>query len=218
VHTDLALAPGLALDLIGQAATAVLDQWRLGVVLLDRKGRVLFMNRAAEVQVDEGDGLSVDSEGRLVAALASDTARLLGAVRAAADERAGGGASGVIALPRRVPARPHHLLVAPLPALGSREASAIGPACVVLLSNPRAGAQLDEDLLQRLYGLTPAESRVVTLMIQGHDVKSVSRLLNVSVSTTRTHVKRVLAKTSTRRQAELAVLVLSGPASFGALR
>jgi DNA-binding NarL/FixJ family response regulator len=86
-------------------------------------------------------------------------------------------------------------------------------ACVVFVSDPDVAGETDEGLLRRLYTLTRAESKVAALLVRGNDVKAVSEQLEVSLNTTRTHVKRVLRKTNTRRQAELVAVVLSDPTS-----
>jgi len=59
--------------------------------------------------------------------------------------------------------------------------------------------------------LTPAESRLADLLLQGYEVRAAADHLRTTLETTRFHLKRVLAKTGTRRQAELMRLMLSLP-------
>lgn len=63
------------------------------------------------------------------------------------------------------------------------------------------------DLLARLFHLTPAEIRVVTLFAQGDDVPTIAAALNVQVGTVRMQLKSIQSKTGARRQAELAMLL-----------
>jgi DNA-binding CsgD family transcriptional regulator len=69
----------------------------------------------------------------------------------------------------------------------------------------------DMRILSGLFDLTPAEARLARLIAGGTDLRAAARQLGLSIETVRTHLKHVMAKTGTRRQAELAVL-LSGMA------
>jgi DNA-binding CsgD family transcriptional regulator len=109
--------------------------------------------------------------------------------------------------------RPLQVVVAPSPAkeaFGAPRQS----ACIMFVSDPDVMPETDEQLLQGLYGLTPAESHIAALLVQGMDVGTISEKTNVTLNTTRTHVKRVLQKTGAKRQAELVTLVLSGLAAI----
>lgn len=67
----------------------------------------------------------------------------------------------------------------------------------------------DLRVLSGLFDLTPAESRVAREVATGASLEMIAAKLKLSIQTVRTYLKRVMAKTGTRRQAELAVL-LSG--------
>jgi len=71
----------------------------------------------------------------------------------------------------------------------------------------------DVGLLCGLFDLTPTEDRVARAIAQGHNVESSSTLLSVSQETVRSHLKRIMAKTGTARQAEL-VRLLAGTTSL----
>ena len=68
--------------------------------------------------------------------------------------------------------------------------------------------------LGQLYGLTPAESRLAWLLVGDRTLSEAAAQLGIKLSTARTVLKRVLAKTDTRRQASLVRLLLSGPAQL----
>jgi DNA-binding CsgD family transcriptional regulator len=65
--------------------------------------------------------------------------------------------------------------------------------------------------MRQLYALTPTEARLADLLLQGLDVREAADQMQTTLETTRFHVKRVLAKTGTRRQTELMRLMLSLP-------
>ncbi len=51
--------------------------------------------------------------------------------------------------------------------------------------------------------LSPAERRVVNLLVQGRAIDAVARELGISVHTARSHLKSIYAKTGVHRQAQL---------------
>ncbi|RJF86439.1 helix-turn-helix transcriptional regulator [Oleomonas cavernae] len=63
-------------------------------------------------------------------------------------------------------------------------------------------------LLQGLFDLTPAEARVAQSVAEGATLEELSDTLKVSRETLRTQLRMVFAKTGTKRQAELASLIL----------
>ena len=67
------------------------------------------------------------------------------------------------------------------------------------------------DLLRNLYRLTPTEARIADLIGQGKEIRDTALILGKTLEIARFHVKRVLAKTGTHRQAELVKLVLALP-------
>jgi DNA-binding CsgD family transcriptional regulator len=69
-------------------------------------------------------------------------------------------------------------------------------------------------MLQRLYGLTPAEAAVALAVAQGRDPRHVSDELRIGLPTVRTHLYRAMAKAGVRRQAELVRVLLTGPAGL----
>jgi DNA-binding CsgD family transcriptional regulator len=63
--------------------------------------------------------------------------------------------------------------------------------------------------LQRQFGLTPAESRFALEILKGDGIAATAARLGVLPGTARTYLHRVLAKTGTRRRADLVRLLLA---------
>ena len=63
------------------------------------------------------------------------------------------------------------------------------------------------DRLRDLFGLTRTEGLVAAALGQGHSIEDIASGMNVSLATVRTHLKRLLAKTGTHRQAEAVALL-----------
>jgi DNA-binding CsgD family transcriptional regulator len=74
----------------------------------------------------------------------------------------------------------------------------------------------DMRVLCGLFDLTPAEGRLAREVAAGRTMEAAAANLGLSIATVRTYIKRIMAKTGTRRQAELAVL-LSGLTRLPAL-
>ena len=71
-----------------------------------------------------------------------------------------------------------------------------------------------EDVLHQVYDLTPAESRVVSKLLDNPDVESTAKALHISVSTVRTHLKHIYRKTDTNRQSALFHKIITGPVAM----
>lgn len=62
-------------------------------------------------------------------------------------------------------------------------------------------------LLAGVFGLTPAEARLASIIAEGRNPEDAAEELRISKSTARNHLKAIFAKTATRRQAELVALL-----------
>jgi DNA-binding CsgD family transcriptional regulator len=82
-------------------------------------------------------------------------------------------------------------------------------AAVVMLIDPPPIAGGTLIALQRLFGLTPAEARVLALLLDDCRPSEIAAELGISITTVRTHLKSLFAKTETRRQSELIALAWS---------
>lgn len=191
-----------------EAASDALDASGTAVVMMDRSGKVIRTNCAAEQLL--GPDLQV-SNSRLVSAHRDATVaiqkslwELLHAVEPASS-------TPPVALPR-VGRRP--LLAYPmrLPAV-SPNALAPCQAAVVLL-DPDARPRPPEAVLRSCFGLTACEARLARHVSSGEALEAAADELAISYETARNHLKSIFAKTDTHRQAELIALlarVASGP-------
>jgi DNA-binding CsgD family transcriptional regulator len=202
------------IELERAAATDVLDRLPYGVVLLDDRRAIRFANAAGEAILREGDGLRT-LDGRLSAAAPADAEALRRLVddACAAPGRVGGGAGGFLHVARPSGRRPFALLVAPL-RLYRRLLTGRRPAAIVFVTDPERSTPGIQPALRRLHGLTASEADVAERLLAGRSVEEIGADLDTSVHTSRTHLKRILAKTGVRSQAELVRLLLRGPAEL----
>jgi DNA-binding CsgD family transcriptional regulator len=188
-------------------AADILDRCRFGVVLADCTGAPMHMNREAERLLRENDGLTL-ADGNLAAARPRDDVALCRAIALASrgpgtlppDE-----ANLSLARPSR--RRSLWLQVVPVSAMapfGGQKRAAVA----VFISDPERAVTVSEGMLAGLYGLTPKESQVAARLVAGHDVGDITRQLEISDHTVRTHLKNAFAKTGARGQAELVSTLL----------
>lgn len=64
-----------------------------------------------------------------------------------------------------------------------------------------------EESLRRLFDLTPAEARLAQRLACGDSVEEVAQILHIKMTTARTQLAAIFAKTDTRRQAKLVAIL-----------
>jgi DNA-binding CsgD family transcriptional regulator/PAS domain-containing protein len=197
---------------LGQAETralnaeAALDASTTGSILLDQSGRILHMNHTAQQMALAEDAFRVDIS-HIVPTDPQLRAPFKGLVAATADltlQHPG----GALSLTRRR-GKPHlNLLITPLRLPQSRRATA---RVLLLLSDPTQPVAFPDAVLRSLYALTPAETEIANGLLTGLSLEEIARLRAVSLATVRTQLKTILAKTDTRRQADLVRLLATLP-------
>jgi DNA-binding CsgD family transcriptional regulator len=199
-----------ALETRARISNDLLNQLPWGVILLDVHGAILLSNRLAEEILKQQDGLIATKEGLVTSG--HDGQRLRQLILDVAATRMGeGGVPGrALQIERRTARRPLQVLVAPV-SLESNLFAEERPAVVVFLNDPDRETEPREEALRRLFGLTKAETKVASLLLAGNSVDQCAELLGVSIHTARIHLKRVLSKTGTGRQAELMRLAMRVP-------
>lgn len=191
-----------------QPLADALQAMNCGVALVDRHARVTFANEAAEEVLAGRDGLSRDAHGELRTARQKDTAALHEAIaRVARPQTLVGGEARLTLLIERPSGKPpYEVRLAPArPA--ALEGAADGARALLLISQPESPGSLSTEVLQQHYELTPAETRLCTVMLEGGGLPEVPERLGIAESTARSRLKQVLAKTGTNRQTELVALL-----------
>jgi DNA-binding CsgD family transcriptional regulator len=76
------------------------------------------------------------------------------------------------------------------------------PLVAVFVVDPEAASRSPEKLLRKLFGLTPAESRLANALMKG-DLTSASEEFGISRNTARSQLQSIFSKTGTSKQGEL---------------
>lgn len=201
-------------DAVRDSLSAALDSLGHGVLLAEPDGRISFLNPAARRVVDLRDGLSLGRSG-LQAAAPSEDALLRRRIQCASVcPPEGPPREELIRISRPSGARPFEVLVLPVPS-GVQASGPQHRGALVLLHDPDSVPVSESASLHAAYGLTPAEARLAELVARGEGLHSAAALLEISIDTARTHLKRIFSKTNTHRQSQLAQLLLGSLARVG---
>jgi DNA-binding CsgD family transcriptional regulator len=182
-----------------------LDRYPQALLLIDSECHVLYVNSAGREVSARCDGITIKSGQLLVMSPAKDAQ-----MRTAVDKMVKRRDSSFhrLDINRSSSAAPYRVLLMPLPESGAVPLGVVQPAVAVLILDSSSSPQADPAALRELFSLTAAEARVTALLVGGHSLAEAASQLNVSIETIRTHTRRVLSKTATKRQGELISLVL----------
>ena len=189
--------------------TSMLDRVPFGVVAVNAYGLVGMANRQAEKILDADDGLLI-RRGRLTTSRPEDSTALARCFAESAGQQGKRHRLGsVIHITRRFPHRALPVVITPL-----------GPESPTLCQNFNVSVafkdldvapQADADLLSRIHGLTPREAAVAAELLQGRSPAEAAEVLEIRMTTMRTHIQRLLNKTNTTRLSELVAHLVRSP-------
>ncbi|MCY4394868.1 MAG: LuxR C-terminal-related transcriptional regulator [Rhodospirillaceae bacterium] len=191
---------------LAASAVGLLGNDRLGVIQLDRRGRVMAANDCAGKTLGGRNGLR-DEDGGLRASLPGEDVKLQKLLGAALPYLGGAGASGSMLVSREEP-QPRlavHVLPAREDETGPR-GTRLG--ALVLVDDPARG-DFDLERVGAALGLTPAESRIAVLLAQGRSIAEIAAGTGRSRTTVKWHIRNIYDKHGLSRQAQLAQLVRS---------
>lgn len=195
-----------------RTAASALAARRIGIVLLDRRGRIVEANDRAQALFRAGD--LTNAGGYLAARHATDADRLAGLL-AAALGRAPADAEGGTMPVRRPGLPPLVLHLAPLAAGRDADFAAVGCAAMVLIVDPLDRPRVDPASLAEALDLTPTEARVAAALASGGTVQSIAAASHRSEAVVRWHLKQMTARLGVFGQTDLVRLVLTTPGVFG---
>jgi len=195
------------------AGHGLLEAFAHPMWLLDGERFILHANRAARAAAAT-DHAAVERDGRLQ--LRRDGPDRDLALRLAQLVRGPHGERAVVDArlrPGDPPTWLHLLALEPQAVLG---AFGTRPLVVATLFDPSRSTTLDPRALADLFGLTPAEARVATLIAEGVTADVMAARLGCAESTVRTHIRNVLGKLGARRVVDAVRLLRQGEALWAA--
>ncbi|MCY7315781.1 MAG: helix-turn-helix transcriptional regulator [Rubrivivax sp.] len=203
--------------LLGPSLAGMLDEIDYGMLLVGADVQVLYLNHAARLEMDgehplqAGHGLHARRHED-AAPLAEALAAARRGLRRLLTLGAGAQRVSVSVVP----------LAAPSTAAGGASAGARAtdaePTTLLVLGKRRVCEQLSVRGFARSLKLTPAETRVLELLCAGVRPTQVAQQQGVAVSTVRTQIGSIRAKTGAASISELVRQVAVLPPLVGALR
>ena len=208
-HVRRAMLIGNVIDLSRIRNTAfaeTIDGLDAGIFLVGAQGALVHANRSGRAMLDAGNPLRLAQDVVVVCDANAD--RELRDAFAAAADRDEAVATAGIAVPLKGRTEENFIAhVLPLTS-GARREAGLNSAAVAALFVRRASIDLAAaiEAASRLYGLTPAEVRVLRTLVEVGGVTAMAEMLGTSKSTIKRHLEHVFAKTGTRRQTDLVKL------------
>jgi hypothetical protein len=153
------------------ATADVMDRLPISLILVGAKGEILMLNRRAREILRQKDGLAV-SRGGLQVLRADETIQLRKLIQGATMTGAGNSVhpGGVMTVSQPSLRRPHGILVSPL----HRGQSLLGveqSRAAIFITDPEAETERQDQILARLFRLTPAEARLADALMHGKSLK-----------------------------------------------
>jgi DNA-binding CsgD family transcriptional regulator len=193
-------------SLAQDAAFDALDRMNTGVILLDRSRRVVYANGLAETFLRDIPEIGV-SNGRITVRDPMIDGQLAALVCGALETANGqhGLPQTALAVPRGK-APPFTLVLAPF---RPRWSCLNGqPALALVFMRDPSRIRIDPGQLRDLFDLTRAEAAIAIDLVRGMSLAEIATAHGVGGETVRSHMKKILAKTGTQRQAEAVALLL----------
>lgn len=173
-----------------------------GVVIVGENLEIVFANASAEAMLREGDPIA-GRGGRLALRKDLVPGQLQTAVQLAASGEENLGRRGLGLPAVRKDGKPLAINVMPLSRRFHRGRFDGQGVAAVFVAGADAPQSLSAEAIGIVYDLTPAEARVLNLLLAGHSTAEIAFRLAIGAGTVRTHLLAVFSKTDRRSRADL---------------
>lgn len=194
----------------------VIDLIPMAVLAVSQDQKLLFANRSAYNILQAKKGIFLDQQQVLRTAASHIDTQLKAMITDVTSEQRKEHPGGALIVRRGSDSQgrdlcPLWLVVSPLsrplrPMVGQEQRIAL-----IFISAPDYLSTMAQTTLHTHFDLTPTEQKLTLLILQGARLTKAAAELNISLNTTRTHMKKIYAKTKTGCQADLVRLFLTGP-------
>jgi len=187
----------------GSFALANLQASRHGILVLDEKGKVLFVNAEGERIARARDGIAISNgmlsvdDMQIAAEVERMMSRGIGIARAAEFTQ-----MRPIRIPQKSGRQSYELLMIPVTDGVQRAILPPTAAFMVAISDPNSLGGVSHQRL-REYGLTGAEARLCQALVKTGSLLHAADELRISRSTARSHLKNIFAKLGVTSQVQL---------------
>ncbi len=207
------------LDIVESERTlyaSAIDRMMVGAVTLDESGAIMRTNSIADEILAEGQGLRI-AHGHIEALDSQENRNLQRLIRHALMGHFGTAGPVVEAMPiTRSGERPKlGVLVRTIPLSDWSEDNKRRPATVLFLRDPDRKSERSQEVVRKLFDLTPAETSLALLLTNGLTLEEAAEELGISKNTARAHLRSIFSKTGVTRQATLVRILLGSVVPLG---
>ena len=186
----------------------IYDQLGLGALVVGQNASLVHANDTARHMLAERCGLAL-TDDRVCAIDPRDNGRLHDAIARAAASGECDPAIAFVAVARE-DKPPLSILTVPSTDPGFRSLEGRRPVMLVII-DPALTVIPSGGTLRAFYGFTAREAEFALLLMRGLSVEDASTALGVSMTTARTFLSQIIAKTDCHSQGELMVRLLATP-------
>lgn len=172
-----------------------------GALLIDARSRVLEFNASVRF----GDGLDV-VRGYLTTARIADRPTLERFLSAVMEGGPRAGGSPTLALAHK--AGLHPLVIEGIACTDEMRSLHSRAAALLLVTDLDRRMRVPDGILRSIFGLTTTEARLARHLADGSSLREASMRIGISEGHARQRLKSVFIKTGTKRQGELAILLV----------
>jgi DNA-binding CsgD family transcriptional regulator len=191
-----------------QALTATLDNFTVGIVLVDGSANILHANASAREMIRQDSPIQ-SSRGRLTSVAKTGMVELGRAIALATADETTIGTTGIGISLMRAGEPPAIAHVLPLTSGNLRTRLFPGATAAVFVTSAAGHPRLGASAVAQTFGLTKAESRLLDLLAEGRTLERAAAELGVADTTAKTHLMHIFAKTGVSRQADLMRLIMT---------
>lgn len=189
-----------SLRLLTSARADALDALTSALFAIDRSGRLMFSNRLGDEFVKREKWV------RVLKGYLTPVPTICGADRfAAVLHRASSGVGSSILVTDSMTGAEAQVSITPIPPTVDLGFLTATPASLVWITPTVIRADIGHDMAL-LFGLTPAERRILDKLVTGEDLREVATSLRISIHTARAQLKSIFRKTGRRSQGQLLML------------
>lgn len=188
---------------------SVLDQFEVGICVVRADGTLIEGNSEAHRILDARDGIMLNMDDKVTCRDGALNGEMRAAFQAVSDTATGSGGTveWLRSINRRNTDQALLIEVAPLRDAAGDMGRNWGGAFVTLI-DPLNPAPFHPDRMATAYGLSPSETAVCKLLVEGRSQVAIADVRGVSPETVKKQIGAIRSKTRTRRIGELIRLVL----------
>ncbi len=193
-----------------------INRMQIGTITLDENGAIIDMNSVADEILKQHNGLTI-ARGAIEATDAQENRTLQRLIRHAVLGHHGTAAALVEAMPiTRSFDKPRlGLLVRTVLLSDWSEDNKRQVAVTLFLRDPDRKPQGVQEIIRKLFDLTPAETSLALLLTNGLTLEEAAEESGISKNTARTHLRAIFSKTGVTRQATLVRILLGSVVPLG---